>query len=153
VSERVDVVRTESCLSHSHSLSQSVTVTPRWTCASAFNSAAQLASHQRSVNSLPSTPLNSTQLHSLPFLTQGEQYAHVCPRCHNGAVTRIKETKCLQICCVDLVPLGSKTIWSVPSSSPRMITDEYALGRSCGICRQSLSLALSRHTLTHCVRN
>lgn len=39
----------------------------------------------------------------------GEVY--LCPRCHNGSITAVKETRCLQICCVDLVPLGSKHVY------------------------------------------
>ncbi|SGZ26038.1 BQ5605_C024g09821 [Microbotryum silenes-dioicae] len=42
---------------------------------------------------------------------EGDGQSRVCPRCHNAAVVQVKSTKCLEICCVPLVPLGSDHLW------------------------------------------
>ncbi|GAA5827019.1 hypothetical protein JCM5353_008890 [Sporobolomyces roseus] len=43
--------------------------------------------------------------------SQEDGQAHVCPRCHNAQVYATKEKNCLEICCIPLVPLGSKHVW------------------------------------------
>ncbi|KAM0749514.1 hypothetical protein T439DRAFT_327201 [Meredithblackwellia eburnea MCA 4105] len=42
---------------------------------------------------------------------EGDGKAYQCPRCHNPSVFAVKETKCLEICCVPLVPMGSSHLW------------------------------------------
>merc|ERR1711939_284061 len=42
---------------------------------------------------------------------QGNPGEFHCPRCNNDRVSRVKQTKCLEICCVPLVPMGSDHLY------------------------------------------
>ncbi|ORY63668.1 hypothetical protein BCR35DRAFT_308830 [Leucosporidium creatinivorum] len=42
---------------------------------------------------------------------EGDGQARQCPRCHNPSVIQAKDQRCLEICCIPLVPLGSSHVW------------------------------------------
>ncbi|CAO1628514.1 unnamed protein product [Sympodiomycopsis kandeliae] len=44
-------------------------------------------------------------------IKQLDNAPHVCPRCHNGAVVKVKSRRKFSICFVPLIPLKSKKQW------------------------------------------